>query len=333
MSALLFERPIRFATGPLIIEEEAQEMDDFTYHRPVLVTEMIELLAPRPGALIVDATCGGGGHTEAILQTGADVLALDRDPDALEFATSRLTSFGRRVILRRANFREATGVLDQLGIGRIGGALLDLGVSSRQLENPERGFSLMRNGPLDMRMDPRQELTAAEVVNGYAEEELTRIFREYGEEPAARRIASQIVKLRKETPFRETIALAKAIEKIVGRHGRRHPATQIFQALRMEVNDELGALQEGLVGLTNRLEPGARIAVIAFHSLEDRIVKNFFRDRSREFLDRPEWPEPRPNPDFSLRLVTPKAIEPDAVEQRSNPRSRSARLRVAERIG
>jgi 16S rRNA (cytosine1402-N4)-methyltransferase len=333
MSALLFERPIRFATGPLIIEEEAQEMDDFTYHRPVLVTEMIELLAPRPGALIVDATCGGGGHTEAILQTGADVLALDRDPDALEFAASRLTSFGRRVILRRANFREATGVLDQLGIGRIGGALLDLGVSSRQLENPERGFSLMRNGPLDMRMDPRQELTAAEVVNGYAEEELTRIFREYGEEPAARRIASQIVKLRKETPFRETIALAKAIEKIVGRHGRRHPATQIFQALRMEVNDELGALQEGLVGLTNRLEPGARIAVIAFHSLEDRIVKNFFRDRSREFLDRPEWPEPRPNPDFSLRLVTPKAIEPDAVEQRSNPRSRSARLRVAERIG
>jgi len=333
MSALLFERPIRFATGPLIIEEEAQEMDDFTYHRPVLVTEMIELLAPRPGALIVDATCGGGGHTEAILQTGADVLALDRDPDALEFATSRLTSFGRRVILRRANFREATGVLDQLGIGRIGGALLDLGVSSRQLENPERGFSLMRNGPLDMRMDPRQELTAAEVVNGYAEEELTRIFREYGEEPAARRIASQIVKLRKETPFRETIALAKAIEKIVGRHGRRHPATQIFQALRMEVNDELGALQEGLVGLTNRLEPGARIAVIAFHSLEDRIVKNFFRDRSREFLDRPEWPEPRPNPDFSLRLVTPKPIEPDAVEQRSNPRSRSARLRVGERIG
>jgi len=333
MNALLFERPIRFATGPLIIEEEAQEMDDFTYHRPVLVTETMELLAPRPGALIVDATCGGGGHSEAILQTGADVLALDRDPDALEFATSRLTSFGRRVILRRANFREATGVLDQLGIGRIGGALLDLGVSSRQLENPERGFSLMRNGPLDMRMDPRQELTAAEVVNGYAEEELTRIFREYGEEPAARRIASQIVKLRKETPFRETIALAKAIEKIVGRHGRRHPATQIFQALRMEVNDELGALQEGLVGLTNRLEPGARIAVIAFHSLEDRIVKNFFRDRSREFLDRPEWPEPRPNPDFSLRLVTPKAIEPDAVEQRSNPRSRSARLRVAERIG
>jgi 16S rRNA (cytosine1402-N4)-methyltransferase len=335
MNAFLFERPIRFATGPLTIEEEAQEMEDFTfpYHRPVLVTETIELLAPRPGSLILDGTCGGGGHAEAILQAGADVLALDRDPDALEFATVRLTNFGSRVTLRHANYRDAASVLEQLGLAQIGGALLDLGVSSRQLENAERGFSLMRNGPLDMRMDPRQELTAAEVVNSYSEEELTRILREYGEEPAARRIASRIVKLRKDAPFRETLALAKAIEKIVGRHGRRHPATQVFQALRMEVNDELGALEAGLVSLTSRLEPGARIAVITFHSLEDRIVKNFFRDRSREFLDRPEWPEPRPNPEFSLRVLTPKPIEPDAVEQRTNPRSRSARLRAAERIG
>ena len=308
-------------------------MEDFTYHRPVLATETIELLAPRPGSLILDGTCGGGGHTEAILLTGADVLALDQDPDALAFVAARLTNFGDRVTLRRANFREAGRVLDELGIAQIGGALLDLGVSSRQLENADRGFSLVRNGPLDMRMDPRRELTAAEVVNSYAEEELTNIFREFGEEPAARRIASQIVKLRKETPFRETLSLAKAIEKIVGRHGRRHPATQVFQALRMEVNDELRALEEGLLALTNRLESSSRIAVITFHSLEDRIVKNFFRDRSREWLDRPEWPEPRPNPDFSLRLITPKPVEPDAVEQRANPRSRSAKLRVAERIG
>ena len=333
MNALLFERPIRFATGPLLVNEEAQDMEDFTYHRPVLATETIELLAPRPGSLILDGTCGGGGHTEAILLTGADVLALDQDPDALAFVAARLTNFGDRVTLRRANFREAGRVLDELGIAQIGGALLDLGVSSRQLENADRGFSLVRNGPLDMRMDPRRELTAAEVVNSYAEEELTNIFREFGEEPAARRIASQIVKLRKETPFRETLSLAKAIEKIVGRHGRRHPATQVFQALRMEVNDELRALEEGLVALTNRLESSSRIAVITFHSLEDRIVKNFFRDRSREWLDRPEWPEPRPNPDFSLRLITPKPVEPDAVEQRANPRSRSAKLRVAERIG
>ncbi len=333
MNALLYERPIRFATGPLLINEEAQDMEDFTYHSPVLASETIELLAPRPGSLVLDGTCGGGGHTEAILHTGADVLALDQDPDAVEFASTRLTNFGKRVTLRRANFRDAGRVLDELGIAQIGGALLDLGVSSRQLENADRGFSLMRNGPLDMRMDPGRELTAAEVVNSYTEEELMKIFRELGEEPAARRIASQIVKLRKETPFRETLTLAKAIEKIVGRHGRRHPATQVFQALRMKVNDELGALEEGLLALTSRLEPGSRIAVITFHSLEDRIVKNFFRDRSRAWLDRPEWPEPRPNPDYCLRLITPKPIEPDPVEQRANPRSRSAKLRVAERIG
>jgi len=333
MNALSSERPIRFVKGPLLVNEEAQDMEDFTYHRPVLATETIELLAPRPGSLILDGTCGGGGHTEAILLTGANVLALDQDPDALAFVAARLTNFGDRVTLRRANFREAGRVLDELGIAKIGGALLDLGVSSRQLENADRGFSLVRNGPLDMRMDPRRELTAAEVVNSYAEEELTNIFRAFGEEPAARRIASQIVKLRKETPFRETLSLAKAIEKIVGRHGRRHPATQVFQALRMEVNDELRALEEGLLALTNRLESNSRIAVITFHSLEDRIVKNFFRDRSREWLDRPEWPEPRPNPDFSLRLITPKPVEPDAAEQRANPRSRSAKLRVAERIG
>jgi 16S rRNA (cytosine1402-N4)-methyltransferase len=333
MDALLFEGPTRFATGPRLIEEEAQDMEEFIYHRPVLATETVELLAPQPGSVIVDGTCGGGGHSEALLRAGAELLALDQDPDALAFASARLKNFGSRVTLRQANFREAGRVLDELGIAQIGGALLDLGVSSRQLENAARGFSLVRNGPLDMRMDPRRELTAAEVVNSYTEEELTKIFRELGEEPAARRIASQIVKLRKEVPFRETLTLAKAIEKTVGRHGRRHPATQVFQALRMEVNDELGALEEGLLALTNRLEAGGRIAVITFHSLEDRIVKNFFRDRSREWLDRPEWPEPRPNPDFSLRLITPKPIEPDAVEQRANPRARSARLRVAERIG
>jgi 16S rRNA (cytosine1402-N4)-methyltransferase len=332
MNALLFERPIWFATGPLEFEEEAQEMEDITYHRPVLVTEAVELLAPRAAGLVVDATCGGGGHTEEILRTGADVLALDQDPDAIEHASERLAPYGGRVTLRQINFRDAGEALDQLGIVGIGGALLDLGVSSRQLENAERGFSVMRNGPLDMRMDPRRELTAATVVNSYTEEELTRIFREFGEEPAARRIASQLVKLRKTNPFHDTMQLAKAVEKIVWRHGRRHPATQVFQALRMEVNDELGALEEGLRVLTTRLESGARIAVITFHSLEDRIVKNFFRDCSREFLDRPEWPEPRRNPDFALRLITAKPVEPGENEQRVNPRSRSAKLRVAEKI-
>jgi 16S rRNA (cytosine1402-N4)-methyltransferase len=332
INALLFERPIWFATGPLEIEEEAQEMEDFTYHRPVLVREAVELLAPRAGALVVDATCGGGGHSAEILRTGADVLALDQDPDAIEFAGEKLAEYGGRVTLRQANFRNAGKVLDELGVVGIGGALLDLGVSSRQLENASRGFSVMRQGPLDMRMDPRRELTAAMVVNSYSEEDLTRLFRELGEEPAARRIASQLVKLRKTVPFQDTLQLAKAIEKIVWRHGRRHPATQVFQALRMEVNDELGALEEGLHALTRRLESGARLAVIAFHSLEDRIVKNFFRDRSREWLDRPEWPEPQRNPDFTFRLITTKPVEPGETEQRLNPRSRSAKLRVAEKI-
>jgi 16S rRNA (cytosine1402-N4)-methyltransferase len=332
INALLFERPVWFATGPVEIEEEAQEMEDFTYHRPVLVRESVELLAPRPGSLVLDGTCGGGGHTAEILRAGADVLALDQDPDAIEYAKENLPGYGARLTLRQANFRDAGRVLDELGIAKIGGALLDLGVSSRQLENAIRGFSLMRPGPLDMRMDPRRELTAATVMNSYSEEDLTRLFRELGEEPAARRIASQLVKLRKSTPFRDTMQLAKAIEKIVWRHGRRHPATQVFQALRMEVNDELGALRDGLRVVTDRLESGARIAVITFHSLEDRIVKNFFRDRSREWQDRPEWPEPRRNPDYALRLVTDKPVEPGENEQRNNPRSRSAKLRVAEKI-
>jgi 16S rRNA (cytosine1402-N4)-methyltransferase len=332
MNALLFEPPVWFATGPLILEEEAQEMEDFIYHRPVLAAEVVELLAPKPGSVVVDGTCGGGGHTEAILRTGADVLALDQDPEAVRHTSEQLERFGGRIAVRQANFRHANKILNELGIRTIGGALLDLGVSARQLENAERGFSLVRNGPLDMRMDPRNPLTAATIVNEYSGEQLTRLFRELGEEPAARRIASLIVKMRKTSPFRETIPLARAIEKVVGRYGRRHPATQVFQALRMEVNDELGALEEGLRVLTARLETGARIAVIAFHSLEDRIVKNFFRDHSREWLDRPEWPAPQRNPEYDLKVITPKPVEPSEEEQHANPRSRSAKLRVAEKI-
>src|SRR6266705_2483494 len=332
MNTLLFERPVWFATDPLIVEEEAHEMEDFIYHRPVLEREVVKLLEPKPGSLIVDATCGGGGHTEALLGSGADVLALDQDPDAVQHVSAQLARFGRRVTVCNVNFRHAAKVLDELGIRTIGGALLDLGVSSRQLENAERGFSLVRNGPLDMRMDPRNQLTAATIVNDYSAEQLTRLFRKLGEEPAARRIASLIVKMRKTSPFRETLPLVRAIEKLVGRHGRQHPATQIFQALRIEVNDELRALEDGLRVLTARLAPGARIGVITFHSLEDRIVKNFFRDHSQAWLDKPEWPEPRRNPDHDLKLVTSKPVEPADEEQRANPRSRSAKLRVAEKI-
>jgi 16S rRNA (cytosine1402-N4)-methyltransferase len=324
--------PAWLAADPVAPEPGAQPAEDFIYHLPVLQREVLELLKPKQNVLILDATCGGGGHAETLLQSGANVLALDQDPDAVRHISERLAHFGRRIIVRQANFRHADRVLEELGIPSIAGALLDLGVSSRQLENAERGFSFIRNGPLDMRMDPQTSLTAATIVNEYSEEELTRLFRELGEEPAARRIATLLVKVRKTSPFIETLPLARTIEKLVGRHGRQHPATQVFQALRMEVNDELGALEQGLRVLTARLERGGRIAVMAFHSLEDRIVKNFFRDHSREWLDRPEWPEPRPNPDYDLALVTPKPAEPSEEEQRANPRSRSAKLRVAEKI-
>jgi 16S rRNA (cytosine1402-N4)-methyltransferase len=332
ISPLWYAPPAWLAVDPMPAEEGTEPTEDFLYHRPVLQREVVELLNPKAGLLILDGTCGGGGHTEALLETGADVLALDQDPDAVQHVSERLAHLGRRIIVRQANFRHANCVLDELGIRSIGGALFDLGVSSRQLENAERGFSFARNGPLDMRMDPRTTLTAATIINEYGEEQLTRLFRELGEEPAARRIASLLVKMRKTSPFRETLPLARAIEKLVGRHGRQHPATQVFQALRMEVNDELGALEEGLRVLIPRLKRGGRIAAITFHSLEDRIVKNFFRDHSREWLDKPEWPEPRRNPDYDLALVTPKPVEPKEEEQRANPRSRSAKLRVAEKI-
>jgi len=324
--------PALLAANPTSSEEGDQIAEDFVYHHPVLQGEVLELLKPKPGLLFVDGTCGGGGHTEALLESGANVLALDQDPDAVRHVSERLAHLGRRIIARQANFRHADRVLDELGIRTIGGALLDLGVSSRQLENAERGFSFVRNGPLDMRMDPRTNLTAETIVNDYSEEELIRLFRELGEEPAARRIATMIVKTRKSSPFRETLRLARTIEKLVGRHGRHHPATQVFQALRMEVNDELGALEQGLRVLTARLERGGRIAVITFHSLEDRMVKNFFREHSNEWLDKPEWPEPRRNPDYDLALITPKPVEPTEEEQRANRRSRSAKLRVAEKI-
>ncbi len=324
--------PAWFALDPKAHEQSTPPAENFIYHRPVLQREVIALLKPKAGLLVLDGTCGGGGHTEALLESGADVLALDQDPDAVQHVTQRLAHLGRRIIVRQANFRYADCVLDELGIRSVGGALLDLGVSSRQLENAERGFSLIRNGPLDMRMDPRTNLTAEIIINDYSEEDLTRLFRELGEEPAARRIAAMIVKMRKTSPFRETLPFARTIEKLVGRHGRHHPATQVFQALRMEVNDELGALEQGLRVLTARLERGGRIAVITFHSLEDRMVKNFFRERGKEWLDRPEWPEPRRNPDYDLAIVTPKPVEPSEDEERANPRSRSAKLRVAEKI-
>jgi 16S rRNA (cytosine1402-N4)-methyltransferase len=304
----------------------------YEYHQTVLLAETVELLAPAPGKVFLDGTLGGGGHTEALLAAGARVIGLDQDPEALAFARERVGSSGADFEAVDSSFGKAGEVLDSLGIPQIDGALLDLGVSSRQIDAPDRGFSFMHDGPLDMRMDPRGAVTAADLVNNSSGEELEQIFRTYGEEPQARRIVAALVRQRANQPFSTTLQLANAIESATPRRGKTHPATRVFQALRIAVNRELDVLTEGLEGLSQRLAAGGRFAVIAFHSLEDRIVKNFFKSRSQEWLDRPEWPEPRRNPDHIFRAITGKPVIASPAEQRANPRARSAKLRGIERI-
>ena len=304
----------------------------YEYHESVLLSETVQALAPAPGRLIVDGTLGGGGHAEALLEAGATVIGLDHDPEALAFASAKLARFGDRFTPVRSTFAEAEAALKQLGIMAIDGVLLDLGVSSRQLDAPERGFSFMREGPLDMRMDPSNPISAADLVNTMSGEQLERIFRTYGEEPAARKIAAKLTRERLVQPFTTTLQLADAVESVVPRRGRTHPATRIFQALRIAVNRELDALTAGLGQFTRLLAPGARMAVITFHSLEDRIVKVFFKERTTEFIDRPEWPAARPNPLHVFKAITGKPVIASDAEQRANARSRSAKLRVVERI-
>ncbi len=302
------------------------------YHEPVLLSETLRALEPAPGKIILDGTLGGGGHTEALFAAGARVIGLDQDPQALAFAKNRCAGAGDRLITAHANFSDAAAVLDRLGIDFIDGALLDLGVSSWQLDTPERGFSFQHDGPLDMRMNPGAPLTAADLVNNATGEQLERIFHKFGEERAARRVAARLVRERLKKPFVTTLDLAQAVEAVIPRRGRAHPATRVFQALRIAVNRELESLEEGLEVLTARLRPSGRLAVITFHSLEDRIVKTFLKTRSAETIDRPEWPAARPNPDRKYRLLSNKSISPTPAEQERNPRSRSARLRIAERI-
>ena len=292
--------------------------------------EVIEHLRPSEGALILDGTVGGGGHSQAILEAGANVIGLDRDPEALAEAERVLAPYGDRFAGFLLNFRQFGEVLAGAGVNSVDGILLDLGVSSHQLDVPGRGFSFRADGPLDMRMGAVSGPTAAEWIAETPEEEMADAFFQHGNERASRRIARAIVRVREDCPIRTTMDLAAIVEAAVGRHGKRHPATRVFQALRMVVNDELGALESALADVRGWLRPGGRLAVITFHSGEDRIVKQFIRHASSPEIDRPEWPEPRPNPDYFLKPVLRGALAPTAEERARNPRSRSAKLRVAE---
>jgi 16S rRNA (cytosine1402-N4)-methyltransferase len=302
---------------------------DGAYHLPVFPAEIAEWMDAVPGKFIIDGTLGGGGHSEMFLKSGASVLGVDRDPEALAHARTRLQAFGDRFSTWEGNFSQIPSIPTIMEGRKADGLLLDLGVSSRQLDSAVRGFSFMREGPLDMRMGPSSPHTAAEIVNEWPEAEIVRILFEFGEEPKARRIAGAIVKQRAHRRFETTLDLANCIEAAVGRHGRTHPATRAFQAIRMAVNEELESLATALQSASSILKPGGRLLIITFHSLEDRMVKRFLRHRSTPFVDDPAWPEPRPNPDFQYQLLARKAILPTAEETTLNPRARSAKLRVA----
>lgn len=300
------------------------------YHLPVFPVETAQWMAAGSEKLIVDGTLGGGGHSEIFLKAGARVLGVDRDPEALAHARARLAVFGERFSTWEGNFSQISEIpAIQMG-ERADGLLMDLGVSSRQLDSAARGFSFMREGPLDMRMGPSSPRTAADIVNRWSEADIVRILFEFGEESKARRIAGAIIKQRSIKAFETTLDLANCIERAVGRHGRTHPATKTFQAIRMAVNEELESLATALAAVPLVLKPGGRLLIITFHSLEDRMVKRFLKHRATPFLDEPGWPEPRPNPDYQFRLLARKSIAPSAEEISRNPRARSAKLRVAQ---
>lgn len=297
-------------------------------HESVLAAEVIDFLRPAAGRTILDGTLGGGGHSRLLLGGGARVIAFDRDPEALEHARRLLALHGSDFTAFMGNFADAPEALAPLGVTSLDGILLDLGVSSHQLDTPGRGFSFQREGPLDMRMGD-SGVTAADLVNTAPASELARIFREYGDEPRAIQYAARIVRARDKQAFATTAELASLIA--AGRSGPRHPATRVFQALRIAVNDEIGSLERALPSLASLLSPGARMAVITFHSLEDRIVKHFFRRHCVAEIDDPTWPAPRPNPERIFDALTPRSVTASPDELSANPRSRSARLRVVER--
>jgi 16S rRNA (cytosine1402-N4)-methyltransferase len=306
-------------------------------HEPVLLQETLDLLGVKPGGVYVDGTVGSGGHAAAILarsEPGGVLIGVDRDVEALGRAAARLASCGAgRVVLRHGNFAQLGRIVAEAGRGQVDGVLLDVGLSSEQVEDPARGFSFLGDGPLDMRMDRSDGITAADLVNGLTERELTRILRDMGEERLAGRIAGAVVRARRRAPISTTLALAGLVEEATGgRQGRLHPATRTFQALRMAVNRELECLAAGLREGLGLLAPGGRMAVISFHSLEDRQVKRFFACHAGRWVSLPQGGRARQGEDPAVRLVTRKPATPSEGEIGLNPRARSAKLRVAERV-
>jgi len=305
-------------------------------HKPVLMAEVVENLQIQPGSMCLDGTVGGAGHAAAILTASAPngrLIGCDRDGSAIEAARARLSEFPGRFEIRQGNYADMT---EWVAPESCDAVLLDLGVSSPQLDGAGRGFSFQQDGPLDMRMDPSQGPTAADLLGRLDADELAKIFWEYGGEKDSRRLARAIVHDRQSRAFERTRQLAELIERISPQAGRKaHPATKVFQALRIAVNDELGSLQRGLAAAVTVLKPGGRLAVITFHSLEDRMVKEFGRRLSRDYeaaegVDAPELRRPRPP---QLKWVQRKAIVPGEDETRENPRSRSAQCRVFEKLG
>ena len=309
-------------------------------HVPVLLERCLELLAPalaRPGAHHVDATLGLGGHAEAVLQRhpGVELIGLDRDTEALAHATHRLAAYADRVHLVHAVYDELPQVLARLGVPGVDSVLFDLGVSSLQLDEADRGFAYAQDAPLDMRMDQSRGMTAAEVVNTYSSGELARVLRVYGEEKFATRIAAAIVKERAKAPLTSSAALAELVRQAIPAPARRtggHPAKRTFQALRIEVNRELPVLEAALPAALDALTPGGRIVVLSYHSLEDRITKQAFAARARS-TGPVDLPVELPGTGPTLRLLTRGAEPPSETEVAENPRAASVKLRAAERIG
>lgn len=308
-------------------------------HHSVLLRETLESLQPHSGGMYIDCTLGGGGHTLEILhhsEPDGRILCLDQDPSALENAENKLKDFlGNRVVLARSNFRQVAEVAEKAGFTRVQGILFDLGVSSPQFDRAERGFSYRMDAPLDMRMDPDGSLTARDIVNLWSEEQLADIFFRYGEEKFSRRIAKQITEVREVRPIESTFELAELVRAAIPAATRRtggHPAKRVFQALRIAVNDELGALEFALQAAFSLLDSAGRMAVISFHSLEDRIVKQQFADWAQGCICPPDFPVCQCGRVPQARVLTRKPIVPTAEEEDQNPRARSAKLRVVEKL-